>query len=381
MTKAQDVVGLVTTELGAAGKRLAVMLERQSADEVLHAIDTWLTSCEPTISDLATLDVLITRAEAQAGQDHRDHMRLGLAGDRQKSLHRAERKIGEIKLRLWERIGKFVDSLPPDPGGRPADGEPEPVRRQARRELGLDRDGVSGLVELARAPAEDLDAYVEKIRHGSPVPRSPKAAARAVVRHAYGSGECYTPPVLLSAARKALGVAAFGEDPSSNWAAQTCLVKAERWRCLGRPEWGPREEDYSRIFEADREDFDDELHRWGEVDGLHELPWAPGWWCNPDYAAGIVDKFAARATAEAEAGRPGILLVNCATSAEWQQLLLSRWPRVWLRDRIAFYSANGEQTKGNQWPSVVFGLGVEEHRFIHAFRDHGALGFPGTVPL
>lgn len=360
-------------------ERLAKMLEARPVDEVMHAIDHWLARAEPSISDLATLEVMIQQAERAAEHGHKDALRLGLAGERQRALHRAERRIAEIRLRLYQRIGRFVDSLPEDPGGRVAEGEPIPLRRQARRDLGLDRKGIEGLVALGKAEDEHVEAYVEKIRSGAPIPKDPRAAARAIVRTVYGSGECYTPPHLLTAARRALGVRQFGEDPSTNWAAQTCLVQAKRWRCLGEPTWGQREEDYARAFELDREDFDAELERCAGVDGLAPEPWAAGWWCNPDYASGIVDKFAERAHAEAMAGRAGILLVNAATSAEWQQLMLTHWPRVWLRERVSYYSPTGEKMRGNQWPSVMFGMGVEEHRFNMAMHELGALGLPAKM--
>jgi phage N-6-adenine-methyltransferase len=142
------------------------------------------------------------------------------------------------------------------------------------------------------------------------------------VTHATGDNEWYTPESILDLAREVMG--GIDLDPAS------CSIANERVKA-------------TKIHTLEDSGLDHEWH--GRV------------WMNPPYAAGLIDKFAAKLRAEVEAGRvkQAIVLVNNATETAWFSDLVEVC-RAWCvpRGRIRFIGPNGEKGAPLQGQAILY---------------------------
>lgn len=355
---------------------LVDLLVSHPADEVIGILGRSLQAM--SFGHVALLASRFEAVELQVGHRVRIGLKLGLLGEREEVLRRTEARAAEARLRVHRELGALYRSLPDDPGGRVAPGEPVPIRRKVRDDLGLSRNEAAQLAKLGSVDDAAFEVYVGKVRDGARPPASVAAVVRDLERTTWGSDECYTPAEWLVAGRRALGVERFSADLMSCLAAQL-LVRAEVWHSLDseRPEPGEREVALRVPFGlgddlAWHEAVEDARARWGGRDGLdpaHLDLVRSGWWWNPGYAADVASKAHEGIRRLRDRGRAGVVLVNADASKADQRDLLASCLHAWPKGRIAFYTPNGERQKGNAYAQVLFGVHVDAAAWGAALAD------------
>ena len=154
-----------------------------------------------------------------------------------------------------------------------------------------------------------------------------------------GRNEWYTPPAIIEAACNVMG--SIDLDPASCHEANK-IVKATKYY-----------------------DIDDNGLNYG---------WEGNVWLNPPYARGLVKMFVDHLLlANFD---QAIVLVNNSTETIWSQLLMERADTMcFVKGRISFLSSaddSGTYRKGLQG-SVIYGLGIDQAKFLQEFRKFGAV--------
>jgi hypothetical protein len=361
----QAVRGIV---VDGTTEQLVAMLLSGDQDEAIASIGAYLWRSESSIVWMAV--ARLEEIEAFARLELEARARMGVLGTRDKLLSIAQTRAAEGRVRLQREIGKLLASLPTDPGGVVADGGVEPVRRQARKQLGIRSGVATKLVKLAAIPEEKFEVYVGQVRAGkAKVPRDVKTIVDQIERSQWSTDECYTPREWCEATVEVFG-RPIGCDGASNLAAQAGLVRAEVWFSLDveRPEIGERERNLMEPLGYTEADLELARSRWGGHDGLaHE--WPDFWWCNPPFSGEAVGLFHARFRREAEQGKHGVVMINADPSNADQLELLLRCVAAWPKHRINYWMPTGSQLKGNRAAQVLFGIGVDEDRWARAMES------------
>lgn len=159
-----------------------------------------------------------------------------------------------------------------------------------------------------------------------------------------GAVEYYTPPHILAAARKALGVEQFDLDPFSSSEANK--------RVLAR-----------NFFTA-------------ETDGFKQR-WFGSVWMNHPFSAELNPRAIQKLEDEYTFGDvlEACCITYACTSERWFQPLLHR-PQCFLHPRTNYYLPDGTVKKGVTKGSVVTYYGDDTLRFRDAFRGLGAVKIP-----
>jgi hypothetical protein len=381
VTTLTDVETTSTLRRLVSGETMALveLLATHDADDVTQGIAAFLWRGDP-----ATVWRVVAQLEATEGiimAEQTTRARLGLLGARDKVLTIAQQRAAEARVRLQREIGRLLESLGDDVGGRVGEGADEPLARTVRRTLGLSSTDASRLRKLAKVDDAKVERYIGLIRSGKQVPRSPATIAQQIDRAEWSSDECYTPREWTDAARVALG-GEIGFDAASNLAAQAGLVRALGWCSLDetRPTAGERERNLAEALGFGEIELEQAAARWVGTDGLaHE--WADRWWLNPPFSGAAVERFHARVRAEAREGKRGVLLVNADTSNDDQIELLRRCVVAWPTKRIAFWMPTGEQLRGNRAAQVVFGINVEPDAWAQAMQGLAVCSRPWSSAI
>jgi len=290
--------------------------------------------------------------------DLRDYAVLAAEFAKRAKLGRqAENHARAIVFKAERRIAEFVDagqaqgtiaSQERHPGSVPA-GNTAPATLPV---LGLTAKQVHEARKVATVTDADIDAVAEEAtREDKPLTR--KAVTTPHVTKNTGNNEWYTPPVILAAARAAMG--GIDLDPASSVKAQETVQAA-------------------RFFTA-------------EDDGLAQQ-WAGNVWLNPPYANSLVGRFVDKLISEWEAGRvrQALVLVNNATETAWAQRLLTAASAVcFIRGRVRYLDATGKPANtplqgqmvvhlGEAWPSGgLRAPGTPRRQFGDAFEVLGTV--------
>jgi DNA N-6-adenine-methyltransferase (Dam) len=156
-------------------------------------------------------------------------------------------------------------------------------------------------------------------------------------RHGNPNDECYSPPILLNAARRVLGT--IDLDPASCAAAQK-TVKAGLY--------------YDK-----------------QTDGLQHEWRGKMIFLNPPFSTKLIRPFTEKFLTEWKAGRITAAIIVClnTTDTKWAQPLLTESDVVcFWKGRIPF------ETEGHcQWGHMVCYFGPEKRRFAECFKEFGAV--------
>jgi len=110
---------------------------------------------------------------------------------------------------------------------------------------------------------------------------------------------------------------------------------------------------------------------------LCDWPVVETMFANPPYALGLIGKCCRRIEQEWRAGtfQRGIVMVNNATETIWFQQMLGISSMLCLPSRrINFLNEHRQLTiQRNSRGQAIFGLGIDEERFVEGFRDVGAI--------
>ena len=161
-----------------------------------------------------------------------------------------------------------------------------------------------------------------------------------------GSNEWYTPRTLIEAVRSFYR-GRIDLDPASCAVAQQ-VVQARRFYTV-----------------AD--------------DGLVQA-WRGRVWCNPPYARGVIDQWAAKAIAEYQAGRVSdlLLLVNNATETDWHQALVRACTRqCQIKRRVQFWHPSKPGGNPAHGQTLIY-FGRRGAAFRAAFDPTWGVVLPGA---
>ena len=198
-------------------------------------------------------------------------------------------------------------------------------------------DSKTDLLALARLEPERQKAVAAKVASGE-ITAGDLLKKAVHVSQNTGQVEWYTPPAYLDAAREVMG--SIDLDPATSEIAQRA-VKA------------------SHYFTA-------------EDDGLAHA-WVGNVWMNPPYAAGLVDKFAAK-LCEHFGGSvdQAVVLVNNATDTGWFQLLAKHASAVCFpAGRIRFIDEEGNPGGAPLQGQAVLYFGERTDAFVSRFASFG----------
>lgn len=198
-------------------------------------------------------------------------------------------------------------------------------------------DSKTDLLALARLEPERQKAVAAKVASGE-ISAGDLLKKAVHVSQNTGQVEWYTPPAYLDAAREVMG--SIDLDPATSEIAQRA-VKA------------------SHYFTADD-------------DGLAHA-WVGNVWMNPPYAAGLVDKFAAK-LCEHFGGSvdQAVVLVNNATDTAWFQLLAKHASAICFpAGRIRFIDEEGKPGGAPLQGQAVLYFGDRTDAFVQRFASFG----------
>lgn len=198
-------------------------------------------------------------------------------------------------------------------------------------------DSKTDLLALARLEPERQKAVAAKVASGE-IAAGDLLKKAVHVSQNTGQVEWYTPPAYLDAAREVMG--SIDLDPATSEIAQRA-VKAEHF------------------FTA-------------EDDGLAHA-WVGNVWMNPPYAAGLVDKFAAK-LCEHFGGSvdQAVVLVNNATDTAWFQLLAKHASAICFpAGRIRFIDEEGKPGGAPLQGQAVLYFGDRTDAFVQRFASFG----------
>ena len=219
-----------------------------------------------------------------------------------------------------------------------------------------------------RKAAQRLRAMSRNLSNVTPqmaLPESVPDGAQACMFEApdvkLSTDDNYTPPRIVEAARRTLGV--IDLDPASSLYAQS-TVQAGQWCGLDHP---------------------DELRRNGLA-----VTWYGRVWCNPPFSKdadnpdGFLLAFTEKLIAAYRRGdvQAACILTRCDSSAAYSQLLrrvasASCWPA----QRLNFIRPTHLDRKGSpNFTTIVWYLGKHTDRFYHAFKAIGDTRTEGTQP-
>jgi hypothetical protein len=211
-------------------------------------------------------------------------------------------------------------------------------------ELGLDRRRVAEWRKMAEA-GEDvvftaIDNALAEGREATAADVKRAIAGGPVCGLCTGNFEWYTPAKYIEAARRVMG--GIDLDPASHETAQRTVRAAE-------------------YFTKD----DDGLSR----------PWRGRVWCNPPYATGLIERFAAKLVEEFKAGNvlSAIMLTDNKTDTKWFHALLDECKLVcFTLGLINFY--NETNPAGSHiYGSAFTYFGHDGESFANAFGGFGAM--------
>lgn len=245
---------------------------------------------------------------------------------------------------------------PHNPGGMGTSGKPSCVihnnATQAKTAVSDNK-----LRQIRRAHQQSDEDYEQaKAEHqesGKPITRKALIDRRHHVTQNTGRVEWYTPPHIISAARKTMG--GIDLDPATTVEANERLVRAEHILTaeddalspgtLWMPEWGTYE---------------------GRV------------WLNPPYRQPDVKEFSERLLEEIEAQTvvQAVWLSNNATETDWGQRLLRHAKAVCFpARRIRFLDQNFQPVNSPTQGQMLVGLGprLDRKRFQNAFSSIGVI--------
>jgi len=152
-----------------------------------------------------------------------------------------------------------------------------------------------------------------------------------------GNNEWYTPPVFIEASRTVMG--GIDLDPASSIRANS-IVHADEF--------------YTQ-----------------ESDGLIQ-EWHGRVWMNPPYAQDLVKRFTEKLLEELQNIEQAIVLVNNATETGWCQSLLCSCVAVcFLRGRIKYLDASGDQRNTPLQGQAVMYFGDRQEVFANVFSELG----------
>lgn len=249
----------------------------------------------------------------------------------------------EIKLRAERKAGEMLAAMEKNVGGRPAETGNVVLPVSSLDDLGIDKMQSSRWQKEASVSEEEFEKYLHQCFEQSREVTQSGLLKIANGTHISTSGEneWYTPPVLIEAARKAMG--GIDLDPASCKVAQR-NVKAKKYFTI-------------------------------DENGLSRA-WRGNVWLNPPYSKDLIGAFAEKLVSESRKYRQAVVLVNNATDTAWFHAMLGVASAVCLlRGRVKFLNKSGEPANTPVQGQAVIYVGEGTSAFADSFESLGAVCF------
>lgn len=261
----------------------------------------------------------------------------------------AQNSASEIKLRAERRMGDMLKEMDLRPGRRwPSDNSTHmgTIKNPTLSDLDISKKQSSRFQQVASIPDPDFEQYLAETKEDEAGEVTSAGALRlaAKIRNGphvgnnSGNNEWYTPAEYIQAARAVMGE--IDLDPASS---------AEANEVIG-----------ADVFYT------------SEDDGLSR-DWAGRVWMNPPYAAGLIDRFAAKLVCHYsdEMITEAIVLVNNATETAWFRTLVSlAGAVVFPGSRVKYWAPGGVIGAPLQGQAVIY-FGDRPGVFLAQFKRFG----------
>lgn len=307
-----------------------IVIQDDHAIVPLSDVETFLATCPPV----------------QTAKELRD--RLSALCEYYKGKVDVYNEVYAGQLRTERYIGQVLATLPKNNGGRPVEtgNTVLPVSTPTLDDLGFTKIQSSRLQQLAAVPETRFNSYIEAKKDATErIVKAdlldPKGMSQAMsVLTRQNTVEWYTPPDLIERARAVLGE--IDLDPASNATAQ---------------QWIDATTYYTAETPAD-------------------MPWAGRVWLNPPFDD--ADTWVDRLDSEYIHGdvSAAVLLVNSAPGYIWWENLWRRRPVCMIRERVCFWTAEGEQHEPAKKGTTIAYYGENVQSFIAQFGDLGRVILP-----